>query len=699
MADTRSIMALRVCNREFSLTKAGACFLVLFLFFISPVFSKGKKEVPVSPETPLISPLEAYYAGKIEDTAAIFGSSRAAFDEKIQMVMLHWELGEMNKAAELLEELLKEKELTAELKGELQLELFYTYCLLGSYGRAAALRSTIEHFLQNSDARTKAEYYFYNALVFEEMGNRKKAAELYKQSLDINKWRPAGWYRLGLLLRESNSKEAEKCLKTCWDQDSAFTDALLPLARLLMAQKEWIKAGNYLYTANSRLPNNREISTALAETRRHVSVGTDNNTFLVRREIKANPPKVRPVPVFSKEGNIRIGLIEKRPLVSIKAGGPYTIHTVEGQTLLYTGRGKEQIWVEWMESGGNNVMMIQNKDKKVLARSSAPFVYKPDSNEDTSIVAGVVNGAPGINRTYRGTMEFRLGPGGITVVNIVSMEEYLYAVVPSEMPVSWPTEALKAQAIAARSYAIANLGQFKDRGFDLFGTPHSMAYHGVEVETKRTSEIVELTRGMILFGGKQPLKAYFSANHGGYSEDSLTLWGYDAYMQAVPDKLIPQRVSLLPLDALYRWIRDTPVSYSNVPKYSYISAYRWEKWVSPVEIRRRLAEDPGEITQIITRGRGISGRIVELEVRGTKGTVSVKGDAIWNAMGSLRSSLFTIRHKLDKNGALEYFVFQGAGYGHGIGLDQHGAAGMASVGLSSAEILRHYYPRSEPGRL
>jgi SpoIID/LytB domain protein len=279
------------------------------------------------------------------------------------------------------------------------------------------------------------------------------------------------------------------------------------------------------------------------------------------------------------------------------------------------------------------------------------------------------------------------------------MEEYLYSVVPSEMPVSWPTEALKAQAIAARSYAIANLGQFKDRGFDLFGTPHSMAYHGVGAEYKKSSEVVDVTHGMILLGGKQPLKAYFSANHGGYSEDCLTLWGYDAYMQAVPDKLIPQRISLLPLDALYRWIRDTPVSYSNVPKYSHVSAYRWEKWVSPVEIRRRLAEDPGEITQIITRGRGISGRVVELEVRGTKRTVNVKGDAIWSAMGGLRSSLFTIRQKLDKNGVLEYFVFQGAGYGHGIGLDQHGAAGMASVGLSSSEILRHYYPRSEPGRL
>jgi SpoIID/LytB domain protein len=670
----------------------------LFVFFSHPLFSKGQWEAEAKGKT--LTPVESYYVGKIEDAAAVFGSSRAAYNEKVQMVILHWELGEMNKAAELLEELLKEKDLSAEEKGELQLKLFYTYCLLSSYSKAASLRSPVERFLQTHDARAKAEYYYYSALAYEGMGSKEKAVELYKQSLDLNKWRPVGWYRLGLLLRAKDPKEAEKCLETCWSQDSAFTDALLPLARLLMDRKEWKKAGNYLYTANSRLPDNREISAALAETRRNAYVGgTGDSTYLIQREIKANPPKVKPTPVFPREGSIRIGLIEKRSLVSIKAGGAYTIQTTDGKTLLYTGQDKEQIWIEWTGNSGNGAMAVRDKNKKVLARSTVPFTYKLNSREDTSIVAGVVNGAPGTNRTYRGTIEFRPYPSGMTVVNIVSMEEYLYAVVPSEMPASWPAEALKAQAIAARSYAIANLGQFKDRGFDLFGTPHSMAYHGVEVEHKKTSDAVELTRGTILLGGKLPLKAYFSANHGGYSEDCLTMWGYDAYMQAVPDKLIPQRLSLLSPDALYRWIRDTPVSYSNVPRYSYISAYRWEKWVSPAEIRRRLASDPGEITRIVTRGRGISGRIVELEVSGTKGTVIVKGDAIWSAMGGLRSSLFTIRYKLNTAGTLEYIVFQGAGHGHGIGLDQHGAAGMASVGINSPEILRHYYPRSEQGQL
>jgi SpoIID/LytB domain protein len=222
-----------------------------------------------------------------------------------------------------------------------------------------------------------------------------------------------------------------------------------------------------------------------------------------------------------------------------------------------------------------------------------------------------------------------------------------------------------------------------------------MAYHGVGAETKATTRVVDDTRGLILKGGEEPLKAYFSANHGGYSEDSLTMWGYDAYMAAVPDILLPERGAGLPLDKLDAWIYEAPFSFSSVSRFYYSSSYRWEKWVAADEIRRRLPEDPGEIRRIVSRGRGISGRIYELEVKGEDKNVFVKGDAIWAAMGSLRSSLFTIGYKFDKAGNVEYVIFKGAGHGHGIGLDQHGAAGMASAGYSAEEILRHYYPRAE----
>ncbi|MDR1142742.1 MAG: SpoIID/LytB domain-containing protein [Spirochaetaceae bacterium] len=670
-------------------------FLLFSAIILHPAFPGGRKE----PEPERVPALNVFYAGLVEDAAEAFQSGKAGWKEKAQLVVICWELGEMNRAAELLEELVKDQDIPDKERDELRLQLFYTYCLVNSYPKAAALRGPVERSLQGADNRSKAEFYFYSALMYQETGNAERAVELYKRSLDINKWRPVGWYMLGVLLRNSDPKEAEQCLQTCWEQDTSFTGALLPLARLLMNRQEWRKARDYLITANARLPGDREIAAALAETRTHAPGGgvAGDGAYLIRREIRARPPKVEPAAAFPREGSIRIGLIEGRSLVSVKAGGAFTLHIAGNRNSLYNGAAQEQIWIEW--GRGNGLLSVQDKNGKTLVRSSTPLVYELLDRGDTSIVAGVVNGAPGTNRTYRGTLEFRPAAGGMTVVNIVPMEEYLYGVIPAEMPASWPAEALKAQSIAARSYSLGNLGQFAGRGFDLFGTPHSMAYHGVGAENAKTTDAVDKTRGIILRGGAQPLKAYFSANHGGYSEDSLTLWGYDAYMQAIPDKLVSLRTSPLPLNELYRWIRDTPTSYSNVPRYSYISAYRWEKWVRPAEIRRRLSSDPGEITRIVSRGRGISGRLVELEVQGSRGTVTVKGDAIWNAMGSLRSSLFTIRYKLARNGSVEYVVFQGAGYGHGIGLDQHGAAGMASVGFSAEDILRHYYPRAALDKL
>ncbi|MDR2471904.1 MAG: SpoIID/LytB domain-containing protein, partial [Treponema sp.] len=684
-------------------SKTASFFFVLaLLLFCPPLDARGTQERPDRAGTARTAkggrtPLDTYYAGRVEESAAAL--SRGKVWDKSPLAVIYWELGEMRRAAELLEELVQAEDLSAAERDELRLELFYTYCLLSEYDRAAALGRTAEQAVQGRDERSRAEFFFYSALVEEERGNGPRAAELYKRSLDLNKWRPVAWYRRGLLLRARDPKEAENCLRTCWNQDSSFTEALLPLARLLMARQQWRNARDYLITAAARLPHNRDIAAAMAEVRRHApGGGSGDGQALIRRQISAAPPRVTPAPAFPQEGTIRIGLAERRSLVSVKAGGGFTIRAAEtagkagtggagagaagkagaaagsagNQPVLYRGGEGEQIWVEWTAARNGGVLAVKNRDGKTLAGGSAPLAYELAGADRTSIVAGVVNGAPGTNRSYRGALEFIPAQDGMTVVNIVPMEEYLYGVIPSEMPWSWPMEALKAQTIAARSYSIANRGQFAPRGFDLFGTPHSMAYHGVGAEHKNTTAAVDATRGMIMMGGREPLKAYFSANHGGYSEDSLTLWGYDAHMQAVPDRLLPLRTKPLAPDALYRWIRDAPSTYSNVSRYSHVSAYRWEKWVSPEEIRRRLPEDPGEISRIISRGRGISGRLVALEVRGSKKSVMVTGDAIWNAMGSLRSSLFTIRYKLARDGKVEYFVFQGAGYGHGIGLDQHG---------------------------
>ncbi|MDR1930979.1 MAG: SpoIID/LytB domain-containing protein [Treponema sp.] len=648
------------------------------------------------------SPLDAYYAGRVEEAAAGLETLLEEGPEnprrlKGQLAVLYRELGRGEEAQKLLEETLSDS--AGDTAAVSRRELYIGYYLSGQYARAREFRNSgdMSAFTGLKDEREQGEMLFYDAMLSKEQGETERAITLFKESLKLNKWRPIAWYHLGLLLAPADPKEAETCLNNCLSQDSAFSEALFPLGKLLMERGAWYQAAELLARADQRLPGNRELRAALAEARKHVPARADE-LAPIRRKIGAKPPVVKNVAVPA-EGTIRIGLAEGRTLVSVKAGGDFRIApegAPDGGEISYRGRALDQIWVSW-ERDGN--ITVQDENGKTAVRSARALILSYNDPENTSIVAGVVNGAPGVNRSYRGILEFRPAPGGMTVVNVLNMEEYLYGVVPAEMPVSWPEEALKAQAIAARSYGLAYKGHFADRGFDLYGTPHSMAYHGVGDEHKNTSAAVDATRGIILKGGEAPLRAYFSANHGGYSEDSLTMWGYDAYMAAVPDKRLPVRDSPLPPDELDRWIRETPPTFSFIPRLSYVSAYRWEKWVTPAEIARRLARNPGEITRITSRGRGVSGRIYALEVRSSKDSVMVEGDAIWNAMGGLRSSLFTIDTKRNGEGKIEYFIFRGAGYGHGIGLDQHGAAGMAGAGYKAEEILRHYYPRAELGAL
>ena len=643
------------------------------------------------------SPVEAYYAGRIEEAVQLLASADTGPEERHQLATLYWEMGENAKAAGLLEELTRNPYLAEAERDELLLELFITYVLMCGYEQAAALRSVMEPVLQRMNDRLRAEFYFYNALVYHEMGNLRSAEEFYRRSLDIYRWRAMAWYRLGTILLDRNPAEAETAFQNCWNQDRAFNAALLPLARLLAGRGEWLQARNLLITANERLPDDPAISAMLANVIRQIGPPSDGIHF-IQRVIDAVPPTVSPAPITPGEGIMRIGLNVNRPLVSVKAGGDFSIRDAATRQLLYSGAALEQFWVE---PDGDAGLRVRGGNNRVLLSSSSPVVFELHSERDTSIVAGVVSGAPGLNRTYRGHLEFRSEPRGITAVSIVSMGDYLYGVIPVEIPASWPMEVLRAQAIASRSYAMAYRGTFADRGFDIWNTALSQTYNGAGAEHRNSTIAVDDTRGIILVGeGDQPLAAYYSANHGGHSEDPLVVWGYDAYMQAVSDTLLPPRTSPLPPNELFRWLKDSPSTHSNVPGFFFDNTYRWERWVSPEEIRRRLiqdyrvGQDPGEIQKILTRGRGISGRIVELEIQGSEQTIHVRRNVIWAVTGGLRSSLFTIRYKLSPDGGIQHFVFQGGGYGHGIGMDQHAAGAQASRGMSAEEILRHYYPRA-----
>jgi SpoIID/LytB domain protein len=624
--------------------------------------------------------VDTYYRGNIEGSIREFEQILRLDPGDVsiiwELVRAYYETGEGLHAAALLENLHHRRPADPEAERE----LFLTLCLMGNYPKALAMLPL---------SRETSETLFYEAMIRRDMGERGKAIELLRKSLALENFRPIGWFILGELLAGTAPAEAETCFRTVLRQDSELRSVLFPLGSVLLAQKRYKEAYDYLSRAQNYFPGNDEIIRRLNEVIRFLPGIREPDKPTERRQIAATPPKVKALGTAAAGmAMVRIGLAEAQSSVTLKTGGPYKLRDANGEAL-FEGMMTDQLWAEVR----NGKILIQDQQGRYLVIAERPVILEYRDPENTTTLSGFASE----DRSYRGSIEFRLEKAGITLINILNIEEYLYGVIPSEMPASWPAEALKAQAIAARAYTLAYLGQYKEKGFDLYGSVLSAAYRGVGGESRATTAAVDATRGMYLRAGGKPFKAYYSANHGGYSENSISVWGDNTFNVAVADKLLTPRTTWLSFDALARWIREKPKSYSSVPNLHSSQAYRWEKWVPAEEIRSRNAEygNVGEILQIISRGRGISGRINAVEIRGSRGSMRVAGDRIRSRLGGLRSNLFTIRSKMGKDGKPEYFIFQGAGWGHGVGLDQSGAAGMAQAGFTAAQILQHYYPLAE----
>jgi SpoIID/LytB domain protein len=321
------------------------------------------------------------------------------------------------------------------------------------------------------------------------------------------------------------------------------------------------------------------------------------------------------------------------------------------------------------------------------------------------------------NRLFRGAMEFMVDRAGkVTVVNVVSLEDYLRGVVPYEMHGDFPLEALKAQAVAARTMVVYTMGsRHPNDPFDVCADVHCQVYGGVVAETEQSNLAVRATAGEVLTYGGQLCEVVFSSSCGGHTENNENVWQGPAqpYLRGVLD--IPEgaklsgRYDLAKEEVLRRWIEGRPgvfcnVGQSSVPAgFAYAAeAFRWELKVTGGELRRTIVaatgQDPGDVTELIPLQRGVSGRIVRLQVMGRNKTVTISQELnIRKALAEppLRSSCIVIDRKQSVSGEV-LFRIRGAGSGHGVGMCQTGAAMMAlRLGKDYRQILRHYFSGAE----
>lgn len=370
----------------------------------------------------------------------------------------------------------------------------------------------------------------------------------------------------------------------------------------------------------------------------------------------AAPAMARQAPVSAKaavtggqsvkqEPDLRVGLAVKQGSVTVSLiGGKGTARTEGGKgASLAAGQSYDVRW----QNGAFLVGREKLRGEVLTIRPSGAGELALDG------------------RRYRGALELRHKGGGLTAVNIVPVDDYLLSVVPEEMPVDWPAEAIRAQSVAARSFALASRGRHASEGYDLCTTTHCQLYTGTAAEKSASNAAIKATRGEVLTYGGKPIEALFHTDSGGMTENSEDVWGsHVPYLRAA---------------------KDTPTK--TMP---------WTKTISRADLERKLAakgHDIGKVRSIAlsplaigraAKDRTASGRVKTMTVKGTKGTATLSGTT-WRSLLGLKSTLF------DAKLAKDMVTFTGYGSGHGLGISQWGAERMATRGASYADILHHYY--------
>lgn len=409
--------------------------------------------------------------------------------------------------------------------------------------------------------------------------------------------------------------------------------------------------------------------------------------------------------VFAAERGpkIRVGLVVNQFSAELESKGKLKISGSKNMTLNagkhFVSMKQGVLYIDNTKIGGSNLSVAAADAKQPL------FVNK---------------------KKYRGaiTAVTNSDKKTLNVINVLPLEDYLYGVVAKEVMPLWPDEAIKAQAVAARSFALYEMNSKVYPNYDIRANEMSQVYGGITAEHVNTNKLIDATQGMAVLSGGKPIQAFFHSSSGGYTESAAYVWGNPvAYLQAVVD-----------------YDQDAP-------------NYTWEKVYTREQLERYLMQGGYQVGKLegirlserkdapmkATEDRGISGRVRKITFKGNKKTVTLTGDKVRSLLG-LNSTLFEVavglkrpdylevpilNHygmpigskkipiKKDKRGSNykgslgdlhlltdvkdEKIFFAGNGWGHGLGMSQWGARGMALSKNAKGKkdyykaILEHYY--------
>ncbi|HSH45038.1 MAG TPA: SpoIID/LytB domain-containing protein [Longimicrobiales bacterium] len=387
-------------------------------------------------------------------------------------------------------------------------------------------------------------------------------------------------------------------------------------------------------------------------------------------------PGVEPGDVTGAEPSVRVGVVVNVESLRVDGTGGLELVDEGGRVRARSDAGES--WTMRRSDGG----VAANRSGETV-RVPGSLVVRPRSGEV------MVDGS-----RYRGSVLIRPGESGVTAVNTLDLETYLLGVVPHEIGSGRPPEdleAVKAQAVAARTYAIRNMGRRSDLGFDVYATVSDQVYGGADSEDAAATRAVRETHGQILTYQGEPIEAYYHSTCGGQTAALHEVWDSEPrpYLRSVSDEK--------PGGGWY-------CESSN--------RFRWtEEWTGDELVRlveQGLEEHTGRqldlnrIEEIGVDSRTTSGRVASLSIRTDAGTFDVPGDRVrWvlrPEQGRILNSAAIALHPSGNDG-VEHLAVEGAGWGHGIGMCQVGAMGRSRAGQSYQEILQAYYPGTSLSQL
>jgi stage II sporulation protein D len=315
-----------------------------------------------------------------------------------------------------------------------------------------------------------------------------------------------------------------------------------------------------------------------------------------------------------------------------------------------------------MVSSNTKLRIRDNKTGAILYNDRGKDIYyQPEQIANPILIESPESPVILDKEKYRGTLEIHNVLGKMHVINILQINEYLYSVVPSEIMSTWETEALKAQAVAARTYTYYHLIANKKAIYDLENSSNFQVYKGISVEKESTSRAVDETSGKIALYFGKPIVAFFHSTCGGKTMDDKYVWNGEGQ----------------------EYLKSTDCPFCKASPY-----YNWEEKITLFEIKDYLGKKYkgiGQVTGIYFQRK--DERVVSASIHHKNGIIKLTGNELRLLFPEkkIKSMFFTAKKVNDG------LILSGHGWGHGVGMCQWGAKGMAEQGYNYKAILRYYY--------